>query len=326
MSVLELIARKNALEYQSPYGYTPSLAPGVAYLVVFSLLALIHLVLGIKYKYWIIAVTLLPGGIREYQYSWIEIVGWAGRLWSHYSVLNSNPFIMQICTLILGPAFFSAWAYATLGYCIQRLGPRFSLLKPTMYLAVFVTADVVSLILQAIGGGKAAVQAEAGTDTTQATHIMLAGILFQLGTMTIFVALASDFIIRVAANRPYKQRTPRATKPEEDANSDNVADSVTLRVDPEHGVQSREKSTSSSRKDLQRVKVLLGGVAFASLMIYIRGVYRSIELAQGWTGYVITHEAFFTWLDGFPMVLCYAAFAIAHPGWLLPRRSGWRNA
>jgi hypothetical protein len=28
----------------------------------------------------------------------VEVVGWAGRLWSHYRVLNSNPFIMQICT------------------------------------------------------------------------------------------------------------------------------------------------------------------------------------------------------------------------------------
>ena len=64
-TMVDLVARKNALEYQSPYGYTPSLAPGVAYLVVFSLLTLIHTGLAIKYKYWIVFVTLVPGGIRE---------------------------------------------------------------------------------------------------------------------------------------------------------------------------------------------------------------------------------------------------------------------
>ena len=74
-------------------------------------------------------------------------------------------------SLIIGPAFYSAWAYTVLGYCITRLGPSYSLLKPRMYLAVFISADVASLVLQAIGGGKAAVAAENGLDTTLSTHI-----------------------------------------------------------------------------------------------------------------------------------------------------------
>jgi len=86
-----------------------------------------------------------------------------------------NPFGLASLTLgrslILGPAFFSAWAYTVLGYCITRLGSAYSLVKPKMYLAIFVTADVISLVLQAIGGGKAAVAAEGGTDTKPATRI-----------------------------------------------------------------------------------------------------------------------------------------------------------
>ena len=50
----------------SPYGYTPSLAPSLAYLVVFSVLTLAHIVMGIRYKYWIVFVTLVPGGLCEY--------------------------------------------------------------------------------------------------------------------------------------------------------------------------------------------------------------------------------------------------------------------
>jgi hypothetical protein len=34
-----------------------------------------------------IALTLLP----------VEIIGWAGRLWSAEKPTNSNPFLMQIC-------------------------------------------------------------------------------------------------------------------------------------------------------------------------------------------------------------------------------------
>ncbi|KAK1920776.1 RTA1 like protein-domain-containing protein [Papiliotrema laurentii] len=310
MSLESLVSRVNHLELQSPYGYTPSLAPSMAYLVVFSVLTLVHVILGIRYKYWVVFVTLVPGGI-------LEIVGWAGRLWSHYKVLNSNPFIMQICTLILGPAFFSAWAYTLLGYCITFLGPAFSLLKPKFYLLVFVIADIVSLVLQAIGGGGAAVKAQNGEDTGKSTKIMLAGILFQLGTMTIFVALAIDFIVRVIIRRPWSIRLRR-----HQLSAAPVDDGAT--ADPTLGADSNTPFDTSAH--LRRVEFLLAGVAFASLMIYVRGVYRSIELAQGWTGHLITHEPFFTWLDGLPMVLCLAAFAVAHPGFLLPRRKGWKNA
>jgi hypothetical protein len=60
-----------------------------------------------------------------------------------------------------------------LGYCIVALGPAYSLLNPKAYLAIFVTADAVCLVLQAIGGGLAAVAAEAGTDTDMPTRISM---------------------------------------------------------------------------------------------------------------------------------------------------------
>lgn len=80
----------NYLELQSPYDYTPALAPGLAYTIAFSLITIVHIVLAVKYKYWIALIALLPGGL-------LEILGWGGRVWSHYDVLDSNPFIMQLC-------------------------------------------------------------------------------------------------------------------------------------------------------------------------------------------------------------------------------------
>lgn len=55
-------------------------------------------------------------------------------------------------------------------------------------------------------------------------------------------------------------------------------------------------------------------------MIYARGVYRSIELAQGWEGYLMVNEVYFVWLDGLPMVLAFTAFAVLYPGWLIERK------
>jgi len=106
MSPIQRVTRaQNHLEDSSPYGYRPSQAPGVAYLVLFSLAAILHIGLGFRYKYWIVFVTLIPGGLRECLISpWtigmvhadhgdiVEIIGWAGRLWSSKNDLNSNPF------------------------------------------------------------------------------------------------------------------------------------------------------------------------------------------------------------------------------------------
>lgn len=55
----------NQLTIRSPYGYIPEKAPGIAFLVVFALGTLIHIVLGIKYRYWLVFATLVPGGLRE---------------------------------------------------------------------------------------------------------------------------------------------------------------------------------------------------------------------------------------------------------------------
>lgn len=88
--------------FKSPYGYTPSLSSTVAYSSVFALLTITHLVLAIRFKYASGMATMLFGGT-------LEVIGWLGRLWSHHAVLHWRPFLMQICCLIIGPVFFSAW-------------------------------------------------------------------------------------------------------------------------------------------------------------------------------------------------------------------------
>lgn len=97
--ILELVARATASDVpdqplSSPYGYTPGLSNTVAYVVVFSLLTIVHLVLAIKYKYYSAIATMVVGGL-------LEILGWAGRLWSHENVLIWDNFIMQICWYVL---------------------------------------------------------------------------------------------------------------------------------------------------------------------------------------------------------------------------------
>lgn len=162
---------------------------------------------------------------------------------------------------------------------------------------------------------------------------MLAGILFQLATSVIFVALAGDFMLRVMWEKPYPKhwtfmRGLTLRKPKNaDAEKDATTEVSVVDVDENAVPKDLTRSITGGRADpwLRRNQLLLIGVACATLMIFIRGIYRSIELAQGWDGVIITTEKYFIWLDGFPMVLCMAILAVAHPGFLLPPRR-WRNA
>jgi hypothetical protein len=51
----------------------------------------------------------------------------------------------------------------------------------------------------------------------------------------------------------------------------------------------------------------------------IRNVYRSIELLQGWRGFLITHERFTVGLEGAVMATSVLVLNLLNPGWLLTR-------
>lgn len=102
------------------------------------------------------------------------------------------------------------------------------------------------------------------------THIMVAGIVWQMFTMVVFVVLAIRFTI-------------------------NVRRAVDVKL-PEN------------------LKSFCYGMAIVTLMIFIRCIYRTAELMQGWTGYIITHEIYFAMLDFVPMIISIFAFNVWHPG------------
>ncbi|KAJ9195579.1 hypothetical protein DTO021D3_5035 [Paecilomyces variotii] len=250
-----------------PYGYQPSLAAGIVFCVLFGLSMLVHTVQALwKRNWW--CFTFVVGCITE-------VLGWAARTWSSQCPYNGNAFLMQISTLIIAPTFFTAGIYVLLGRFIQIFGRNSSVLSPAMYLWIFCTCDVVSLVVQAIGGGIASSESNQNTSTKPGTDIMVAGIIFQLASITIFVACAADFFRRVLRHH-------------------------------------RLSSMSGT------VVPLMAAMAFSITCIYIRSIYRTIELLQGWSGYLITHERFFIALDGAMMAPAVAIFNFIHPGWFIP--------
>jgi predicted MFS family arabinose efflux permease len=56
---------------------------------------------------------------------------------------------------------------------------------------------LVSLILQATGGALASSSSQGGyTSDETGNHIMMAGLIFQVVTLSVFICLAGDFVMR----------------------------------------------------------------------------------------------------------------------------------
>ncbi|KAI5862623.1 RTA1 like protein-domain-containing protein [Durotheca rogersii] len=242
-----------------PYGFRPSLAAGITFCVLFAVAFFGHAVQSLRFKKWT-SILLAIGALTE-------TIGWAGRTWSSQCPYNQNAFLMQITTLIIGPTFFTAALYVLLGIFIVRLGRASSLISARMYAIVFCTCDVISLVVQAVGGAIASMEAgEIGGDTWPGTYIMVAGIAFQLLTMTVFALLVIDFV-----RRSLKLGIPRDYYP------------------------------------------LLGALLVSLLMIYIRSIYRTLELSEGWSGDLIRNQGLFIGLDAVLMVIAVAVFLVFDP-------------
>lgn len=203
-----------------------------------------------------------------------ELIGWAARAYNGKCPYNRDAFMSQIVTLIIAPVFFSAALYVLLGKLIVDLGRRSSVLTAKWYAIVFCTCDVLSLIIQAIGGAKASL-ADTDDEMNLGTHIMVAGIVFQLFTMTLFGGFGADFLWRVLGGR--------------------------------------RAGAGGGFQVTRGMKLVFAAIFVSFLMIYVRSIYRTIELLQGWHGYILTHEGFFIGLDAATMVVAVGVFVAIDP-------------
>ncbi|EEU38089.1 uncharacterized protein NECHADRAFT_105196 [Fusarium vanettenii 77-13-4] len=261
--------------YDTSYGYVPTFGAGIAFCILFLLSTSAHVFQFARVRRWT-SLTFALGAMTE-------LIGWAGRTWSSKCPYNGDAFLMQITTLIIAPTFFTAGLYVILGTLINRLGRSSSLLGPKMYAIVFLTADIVALVIQAIGGALASTEADKiNGDTETGTNIMVAGIVFQMAAMIVFTGLVLDFMRRVFIKKTYL---------------------------------SYDKTGLGSPTSLPVTYAwLLAAVCVSLGMIFIRSIYRTVELAQGWEGYLITHEGYFIGLDACLMIIAVGIFNFLDPG------------
>lgn len=263
----------------SPYHYIPTKSIAVTFVSLYSLSTIIHIGQAVHARMWWLFPTVCFAGF-------LEVAGWGARLWSSFRPESMTPFELQITATIIGPTPLVAANFIILSRIIERLGPSFSRLKPKLYAYLFCSCDIISLVVQAAGGVVASRAVSHDGDPTTGGHIMLGGIIFQMITISVYVCCALEFVIRYCGDKPIR----------------------------------REGTTLSGlRRGIldMRLRLLLTALAFSTVFLFIRAVYRTIELTDGWSGRIISTEKYFNILDGGMITLAIFTFNFAHPSYLL---------
>jgi hypothetical protein len=190
---------------------------------------------------------------------------------------------MQIVCLTIAPAFMAAGIYLCLSRIVSTFGTENSRIKPLSYPLIFIPCDLLSLVLQAIGGGMASSALHQNKDATSGNNIMIAGLSIQVATLFIFILLAVDFGLRTF-------RRVRSLGKEA--------------LDPTH----------AKLRGSWAFQGFLIALALATLCIFTRSVYRVAELSEGWGGHLIKTQKYFIGLEGAIVGLAVLSLNAFHPG------------
>ncbi|MCJ1309678.1 hypothetical protein MMC25_003338 [Agyrium rufum] len=262
--------------------YQPSVAGNALFLAIFFVILICQIYLGIRYKTGGTAIAMGLG-------LGTEILGYIARVLLHGDPFDRDYFLWYLITLTIGPVFIAAAIYLSLGRIVMMYGEEISRIRPRNYTVFFLGCDVVSLVIQAAGGGIAAstpVTNQPLIDT--GTHVLVAGLSFQVASLAAFSLCSLEFLLRV-------KKHPNLRNPE-------FTDVV--------------KST--------KFKMFLYSLFGATTFLFIRTVFRSVELSGGFKGKLANNEVEFMILDGVMVILASLCLTVGHPGLCFGQR--WKEA
>ena len=264
-------------------GNYPSLGGNTALLVVYAVFLAMQVVSGVFYHQWWFLTCWTCGLV-------LEVLGYAGRIWSSQNIMNFNAFVMQLVCLTLAPCFMMAGIYYVIAQLTEIYGQKFSILKPMQYSLIFILCDLISIALQAAGGGVAASALSVYEDTADGSHIMVGGLAFQVFTIALFQLFWYHFLYKVY--KSYKAYGDAGFNP----NFTHI----------------RERNL---------LVPFICVVSFAVILIFVRSIYRLIELSDGWSSKLAVDEIYFMILEALMVSLASCVISILSPGIAYGRHS-----
>ncbi|KAK2052914.1 parasitic phase-specific protein PSP-1 [Colletotrichum caudatum] len=167
--------------------YQPSTPASGVFIAFFALAWILHAIQGFKWKTWGFSASMIFGCI-------LEIVGYVGRLIIHNNPFDFQGFLMQIICITVAPVFFSAAIYVLLSQTISFLDRSISRFPPRLFYWIFIPLDIVSLVLQALGGALSSVSTTIEA-VDRGVNISLAGLVLQVAALLAFCCLFADYMV-----------------------------------------------------------------------------------------------------------------------------------
>ncbi|GAB7361056.1 hypothetical protein MBLNU230_g1096t1 [Neophaeotheca triangularis] len=180
---------EDPIEY-SIFQYRPSLGGNAALIALFGISFAIHTYQALRSRLWTFGTLMMLGCA-------CEMIGYGGRILMWQDPWSFEAFIMQIVCITIAPVFVTAAIYITLYKSILKLSPSSARFKPSLYFQIFIPCDIISLVLQAVGG---AMSSNSDGSSQAGVNIGLAGLAFQVAVLVAFIALCADFAFRYHRN------------------------------------------------------------------------------------------------------------------------------
>lgn len=235
-------------------GYAPSLGASIAFTIIFAISAIVFMVQTVRYRRWIGFGVCLALGTA------LESVGSGSRIMLHEDPFSDTGFKLSIILLTFSPAFLSASIYLLLKQICLTFSPELSRLRPAWYTYIFITCDVISILLQAAGGAISAI-ADSKSLLNVGVDIMIAGLAFQVITLLVFFLLAAEYFWKVRTH------------------------------------VSQLRSGSAALAQTLRFRLFLSAMLVAFICIFTRCCYRVGELSGGWGNPIMREQVEFIVLD-----------------------------
>ncbi|EDK43713.1 conserved hypothetical protein [Lodderomyces elongisporus NRRL YB-4239] len=304
----------------SYYHYNPNLGGNILFFIVYAMILLYTTAMVFKSRYWWYNVTFFCG------YS-LEVIGFLGRVLAHDNNNVFNYFIMETVCLTIAPAFIMAGIYFLFGQLVVIHGRQYSFLKPMWYSYFFIATDVISLLVQASGGAIASVASNNGDSAQTGTNITIAGIALQVFAMSLFIVCWFEFLSRIY----FKHTRTHGNEFHQDHHilaKRTFLGYIKLMFNTksvrqyrhEHLEQFYNKKFASIRQRKLFDWMPLA-MTIAVIAVYIRCIYRVVELAMGYDGYLYKHEPYILVLDATMIAICGFVFVPFHPFWVFGEKN-----
>ncbi|KAF6825716.1 RTA1 domain protein [Colletotrichum musicola] len=186
------------------YRFEPSTSAAIFFCIIFILTTALHLFQMIRTKTWYLTAFIVAG--------FCEFIGYATRAKNTLEepgCWTLMPYIIQNVLLLIAPALMAASIYMILGRIILLTdGESHALIRRKWLTKIFVTGDVISLLLQSGGGGMMAGAGPTNNFMEIGEKTIIVGLFVQLIVFGFFIVTAALFHRRMALMPTAKSHQP----------------------------------------------------------------------------------------------------------------------